>query len=122
MKGRGEELVRAEVHQILERQFGVEQVHSEYGMTELLSQAYSRNGGRYRCPSWMRIITREINDPFCLTESGQQGVINIIDLANIHSCAFIATEDLGRIYPDGSFEVLGRLDNSDVRGCNLMLG
>jgi phenylacetate-coenzyme A ligase PaaK-like adenylate-forming protein len=121
MKGRGEELVRAEVHAILRQKFNVENIHSEYGMTELMSQAYALKDGLYRCPPWMRIYTREINDPFCLCEPGQQGVINIIDLANIHSCAFIATEDLGRIYQDGSFEVLGRLDNSDMRGCNLLL-
>jgi phenylacetate-coenzyme A ligase PaaK-like adenylate-forming protein len=122
MKGRGEEIVRKELHEILKARFKAEAVHSEYGMTELLSQAYSFKDGLFRCPPWMKVYTREINDPFCLCESGQQGVINIIDLANIHSCAFIATEDLGRVYEDGTFEVLGRLDNSDMRGCNLLLG
>jgi phenylacetate-coenzyme A ligase PaaK-like adenylate-forming protein len=121
MKGRGEELIRAEIHAILKQRFKVEQVHSEYGMTELLSQAYALKDGIYQCPPWMQVLTREINDPFCLTESGQQGVVNIIDLANIHSCAFIDTEDLGRVHEDGSFEILGRLDNSDMRGCNLLL-
>jgi phenylacetate-coenzyme A ligase PaaK-like adenylate-forming protein len=121
MKGRGEELVRAEVHKILGQSFTVEHIHSEYGMTELLSQAYASIDGLFHCPPWMQILTREINDPFCLCNTGQQGVINIIDLANIHSCAFIATEDLGRVCEDGSFEVLGRVDNSDIRGCNLMM-
>jgi phenylacetate-coenzyme A ligase PaaK-like adenylate-forming protein len=120
MKGRGEELVRAEVHEILRQKFNLDNIQSEYGMTELLSQAYALKDGVYQCPSWMRVFVREINDPFCLCEPGQQGVINIIDLANIHSCAFIATEDLGRVYKDGSFEVLGRLDNADMRGCNLL--
>ena len=121
MKGRGEEAVREEVHKILKKRFHVEAIHSEYGMTELLSQAYSIKDGLYKCPPWMRVFTREINDPFCINQDGRQGVINIIDLANIHSCAFIATEDLGRVHPDGTFEVLGRLDNSDMRGCNLLL-
>lgn len=121
MKGHGEELVREEVHDILQKRFNVEAIHSEYGMTELLSQAYSTGMGVFHCPPWMRVYTREINDPFSITEPGDQGVINIIDLANIHSCAFIASEDLGRIHADGSFEVLGRLDNSDMRGCNLLV-
>jgi phenylacetate-coenzyme A ligase PaaK-like adenylate-forming protein len=121
MKGRGEEVVREQVHDILKRSFKVEHVHSEYGMTELLSQAYAHKDGLYQYPFWMQVLIREINDPFCICEPGQQGVINIIDLANIHSCAFIATEDLGRVHEDGSFEVLGRLDNSDMRGCNLLL-
>ena len=121
MKGRGEEMVREEMHQILKKRFNVGTIHSEYGMTELLSQAYSEGGGLYKCPSWMKVYTREINDPFCIQHDEQQGVINIIDLSNIHSCAFIATEDLGRVHPDNTFEVLGRLDNSDMRGCNLLL-
>jgi phenylacetate-coenzyme A ligase PaaK-like adenylate-forming protein len=121
MKGRGEEVIREEVHKILKKSFQVEAIHSEYGMTELLSQAYSIKDGLYKCPPWMRVFTREINDPFCINQDGRQGVINIIDLANIHSCAFIATEDLGRVHPDGTFEVLGRLDNSDMRGCNFLL-
>jgi hypothetical protein len=90
-------------------------------MTELLSQAYSSGKGVYRCPPWMRVFAREINDPFSMSGPGEQGVINIIDLSNIHSCAFIATEDLGRVFEDGTFEVLGRLDNSDMRGCNLLV-
>ena len=121
MKGRGEEIVRTEMHEQLIRNFNIDSIHSEYGMTELLSQAYAFKNGLFQCPSWMRIFTREINDPFCLCEPGQQGVINIIDLANIHSCAFIATEDLGKVYANKTFEVLGRLDNSDMRGCNLLV-
>jgi hypothetical protein len=121
MKGRGEELIRVEVHKILKDCFKVSTIHSEYGMTELFSQAYSSAKGLYKCPPWMKVFTREINDPFRINRGDQQGVINIIDLANIHSCAFIGTEDLGRVHADGSFEVLGRLDNSDMRGCNLLL-
>jgi len=120
MKGRGAELVREEVHGILKDAFNIRHVHSEYGMTELLSQAYALTNGRFRCPPWMRVLAREINDPFCTILPGEQGVLNIVDLANIHSCAFIGTDDLGRVYADGTFEVLGRLDNSDVRGCNLL--
>lgn len=121
MKGRGEEIVRTDLHEQLSGHLQVNSIHSEYGMTELLSQAYAVDKGRFSCPPWMLVLTREINDPFCLAPVGQQGVLNVIDLANIHSCAFIATEDLGRVYPDGSFEVLGRMDNSDMRGCNLLL-
>jgi hypothetical protein len=121
MKGRGEEIVRSDLHEQLFEKLKVSYIHSEYGMTELLSQAYAFDSGKFRCPPWMKVMAREINDPFCLVPAGQQGVLNIIDLANIHSCAFIATEDLGRVYSDGTFEVLGRLDNSDIRGCNLLL-
>ncbi len=121
MKGRREELTRAEIHNILMTQFNVGSIHSEYGMTELLSQAYSSGKGIFKIPPWMRIFTRDIYDPFAVNNQLNQGVINIIDLANVHSCAFIATDDLGRVHPDGSFEVLGRLDNSDLRGCNLLL-
>ena len=121
MKGRGEEIVRTDLHEQLIKNLNVHSIHSEYGMTELLSQAYAFKNGLFHCPPWMRVFTREINDPFSMVPDGQQGVINIIDLANIHSCAFIATEDLGRVYPDGTFEVLGRLDNSDMRGCNLLI-
>ena len=121
MKGRGEEIVRTELHEQLIKNLNIDSIHSEYGMTELLSQAYALKNGLFHCPAWMRVFAREINDPFCIVPDGRQGVINIIDLANIHSCAFIATEDLGRVYPDGTFEVLGRLDNSDMRGCNLLI-
>jgi phenylacetate-coenzyme A ligase PaaK-like adenylate-forming protein len=121
MKGRGEEIVRSDLHEQLFEKLKVSSIHSEYGMTELLSQAYAVDNGKFSCPPWMKVMAREINDPFCLVSAGQQGVLNIIDLANIHSCAFIATEDLGRVYYDGTFEVLGRLDNSDMRGCNLLL-
>jgi len=121
MKGRREELTRPEIHNILRTRFNVAKIHSEYGMTELLSQAYSKGDGIFKVPPWMRVYIREIYDPFSINNQLNQGVINIIDLANVHSCAFIATDDLGRIHPDGSFEVLGRLDNSDLRGCNLLL-
>lgn len=121
MKGRRREMVRAEVHQILSTAFAVAQVHSEYGMTELLSQAYSTGKGLFRPPPWMRVLVRDVNDPLQLIGTGKTGGINIIDLANIHSCAFIATQDLGKVYQDGSFEVLGRFDHSDVRGCNLLV-
>ena len=120
MKGRGEEIIRSDLHKQLFSKLKANSIHSEYGMTELLSQAYATENGKFTCPTWMKIFAREINDPFCPAPDGQQGVLNIIDLANIHSCAFIATEDLGRVYPDGTFEVLGRLDNSDMRGCNLL--
>jgi hypothetical protein len=119
MKGHGE-MIRAELHDTMTNAFHVSEVHSEYGMTELLSQAYSRGRGRFLCPPWMRVHVRDILDPFSTVPAGQTGAINIIDLANRHSCAFIATDDLGRSYADGSFEVLGRLDNSDIRGCNLL--
>ncbi len=121
MKGRRRELIREEVHDLLRQGFNVPSIHSEYGMTELLSQAYSAGGGRFHCPPWMKVSIRDTNDPFTLLPIGQTGAINIIDLANIHSCAFIATQDLGKIHPDGSFEVLGRFDQSDIRGCNLLV-
>jgi len=121
MKGRRKEMIREELHAILCRGFGVPAIHSEYGMTELLSQAYSKGNGIFECPPWMRILTRDTNDPLSLTPAGQTGGINVIDLANINSCCFIATQDLGKIQPDGSFEVLGRFDNSDIRGCNLLV-
>lgn len=120
MKGRRRELVREELHEILMDSFQIDEVHSEYGMTELMSQAYSHGGGKYNLPSTMRVLLRDINDPFSLTIRSQGG-INIIDLANFHSCAFIETQDLGKIAPDGSLEVLGRFDNSEIRGCNLMV-
>lgn len=119
MKGRKKELIRSEVHHLLQEAFKVPTIHSEYGMTELLSQAYSVGNGRFVCPPTMRIILRDINDPFTL--GMESGGINVIDLANVESCAFIETQDLGKIYEDGGFEVLGRFDYSDVRGCNLLV-
>ncbi|MCD8740306.1 acyl transferase [Mucilaginibacter roseus] len=121
MKGRRKEMIRDELHATLCRGFGVSSIHSEYGMTELLSQAYSKGEGIFNCPPWMRIIARDPNDPLSLMETGKTGGINIIDLANINSCSFIATQDLGKVYADGSFEILGRFDNSDIRGCNLLI-
>ncbi|HXA00723.1 MAG TPA: hypothetical protein VNW99_01975 [Cytophagaceae bacterium] len=119
MKGRREEMTREELHGILKGAFKLEFVHSEYGMTELLSQAYSKGNGVFECPPWMKIFIRDINDPFSMSNS-RNGGINIVDLANIDSCAFIETEDLGRKIDKNTFEVLGRFDNSDVRGCNLL--
>lgn len=120
MKGRRRELTRQEVHEALQQGFGVKHIHSEYGMTELLSQAYSKGEGRFNCPPWMKVLVRNEEDPLTIIETGK-GVLNIIDLANIYSCAFIAVDDAGIIYDDGSFEVWGRLDNSDIRGCSLMV-
>jgi hypothetical protein len=122
MKGRRKEMIREELHNTLCAGFGVQSIHSEYGMTELLSQAYSKGEGIFKAPPWMKIITRDTNDPFTLVGAGKTGGVNVIDLANINSCSFIATQDLGRVYEDGSFEVLGRFDNSDIRGCNLLVG
>lgn len=121
MKGRREELTREDLHARLCKAFGKTSIHSEYGMTELLSQAYSKGGGRFFTPPWMRVLIRDIQDPFTLLPAGETGAINIIDLANMHSCAFIETQDIGRQHPDGSFEVLGRTDASDIRGCSLLL-
>lgn len=121
MKGRREELVREDLHKLLCLGFSVKAIHSEYGMTELLSQAYSVGQGIFNCPPWMRIVLREPNDAFSLVSKGKTGGINIIDLANIDSCAFIETQDLGKVLEDNSFEVLGRFDTSDLRGCNLMV-
>lgn len=121
MKGRRKELIRAELHNKLKEGFGVETIHSEYGMTELLSQAYSNGKGVFKCPSWMKVLTRDTEDALTIQESGQTGGINIIDLANINSCSFIATQDLGKVHKEGSFEIVGRFDNSDIRGCNLMV-
>jgi len=121
MKGRRKELTRLHLHSILKEKFNVLSIHSEYGMTELLSQAYSKEDGIFYCPPWMKIIIRDPLDPLTLNnESGNAGGINIIDLANINSCSFIATGDLGKLQDDGGFEVLGRFDNSDIRGCNLL--
>ena len=127
MKGKREELTRAEVHRQLCAAWKLPQIHSEYGMTELLSQAYSRGDGIFICPPWMKAVLRAEDDPFDIylapteNKSYAAGVLNIIDLANIYSCAFIATDDIGKLYDDGTFEVLGRLDNSDLRGCGLMI-
>jgi phenylacetate-coenzyme A ligase PaaK-like adenylate-forming protein len=121
MKGRRKELTRFELHKILKEGFGVNEIHSEYGMTELFSQAYAKKEGRFVCPPWMKVYTRPADDPFGYTDFGKTGALNIIDLANIYSCSFIETEDLGRVYDDGSFEVLGRMDFSEVRGCNTMI-
>ncbi|WP_291913626.1 acyl transferase [Chitinophaga sp. CB10] len=121
MKGRREEWTRQEVHEFLKERLGVDVIHAEYGMTELLSQAYSKGNGLFMTPPWMKILLRDENDPFDLRAGKGAGVINVIDLANIYSCAFIATEDIGKIHGDGRFEVLGRLDNSALRGCSLMV-
>lgn len=121
MKGRREEWTRQEVHGFLQEKLGVAEVHAEYGMTELLSQAYSEGKGVFTTPPWMKVLVRDENDPFQLADKSAAGVINVIDLANVYSCAFIATEDIGKIYADGSFEVLGRLDSSALRGCSLMV-
>lgn len=121
MKGRRKEMIREELHQLLQRGFGVSAIHSEYGMTELLSQAYSTGGGIFDTPPWMQILIRDTEDPFSFIKNGKTGGINVIDLANINSCSFIATQDLGKRYDNGSFEVLGRFDHSDIRGCNLMV-
>jgi phenylacetate-coenzyme A ligase PaaK-like adenylate-forming protein len=121
MKGKRKEMVREEVHGILKNAFGVNEIHSEYGMTELLSQAYSKGNGIFNCPPWMKIKIREMNDPFSHAENGKTGGVNIIDLANIYSCSFISTSDLGKLHADGSFEILGRFDEADIRGCNLMV-
>ncbi|MBI9038809.1 MAG: acyltransferase [Bacteroidales bacterium] len=121
MKGRRKEITRNELHRILCKCFNVSAIHSEYGMTELLSQAYSKGGGMFNTPPWMKILIRDVNDPLTLLENNRTGGINIIDLANFNSCSFIATQDLGKLHNEGSFEVLGRFDVSDIRGCNLMI-
>ena len=121
MKGKRKEMLKDELHQTLSNAYGVDLIHSEYGMTELLSQAYSKGNGRFSTPHWMRVFSRDIEDPFSLTNNGKTGGLNIIDLANINSCAFIATQDLGRVYTDQTFEVLGRFEQSDIRGCNLLV-
>lgn len=122
MKGRRREMIRAELHQVLRKGFNCLDIHSEYGMTELFSQGYSKHKGIFEPTPTIRIVTREINDPLSITtQHGQLGVINVIDLGNLDTCSFIATDDLGRVFADGQFEVLGRLDNSDMRGCNLLV-
>ncbi|TDD99279.1 LuxE/PaaK family acyltransferase [Flavobacterium cellulosilyticum] len=121
MKGKRKEIIREELHEILCNGFGVAAIHSEYGMTELLSQAYSLGNGVFECPSWIQILIRDTEDALTYVKEGKTGGINVIDLANINSCSFIATQDLGKKNPNNSFEVLGRFDNSDIRGCNLMV-
>ena len=121
MKGKRKEMIREELHEQLCNGFGVTSIHSEYGMTELLSQAYSLGNGVFECPSWMQILVRDTEDALTYIEEGKTGGINVIDLANINSCSFIATQDLGKKNPNSTFEVLGRFDNSDIRGCNLMV-
>jgi hypothetical protein len=124
MKGRKEEMLRQQVHEILMHQFQIDAIHSEYGMTELLSQAYSKGNGIFHTPPWMKILIRDEEDPLAIKQIHQQkqikGIINVIDLANIYSCSFIATDDLGVLHHDNSFEVSGRIDNSDLRGCSLL--
>ena len=125
MKGRREEITRDEVHRFLQQKLGVGVIHSEYGMTELLSQAYSKGKGLFQSPPWMKVLVREYNDPFSITskptsERPVSGLLNIIDLANLYSCCFIATDDVGKIYKNNTFEVLGRRDSSDWRGCSLL--
>jgi phenylacetate-coenzyme A ligase PaaK-like adenylate-forming protein len=121
MKGKRKEMIREEVHSILKNAFQIPEIYSEYGMTELLSQAYSFGDGIFSSPPWMKILIREMNDPFSFAEIGKTGGVNIIDFANLYSCSFISTSDLGKTHADGSFEIIGRFDDSDVRGCNLMV-
>ena len=121
MKGKRKEMIREDLHQELCNGFGVSRIHSEYGMTELLSQAYSLGDGIFECPQQMQILIRDTEDALSFVQNGKTGGINVIDLANINSCSFIATQDLGRKYDNNSFEILGRFDNSDIRGCNLMI-
>lgn len=121
MKGRREELPREEFHRLLCDAFGVQSIHSEYGMAELMSQAYSDGNGIFRTPPWMRICVRDLNDPFRLLPNGATGGVNLIDLANFYSCSFLQTQDLGKLYEDGSFRILGRISGSEIRGCNLLV-
>ncbi len=121
MKGRRKEITREELHAFLTKKLGVQKIHSEYGMTELLSQAYSKGDSLFFTPSWIKVLIRDSSDPFSYEKQGRTGGVNVIDLANVHSCSFIETQDLGKIHPDGSFEILGRFDNSDIRGCNLLV-
>ncbi|MEZ2413414.1 acyl transferase [Muriicola sp. E247] len=121
MKGQRKELIREDLHRHIRQAFGLKSVHSEYGMTELLSQAYSKGEGVFYSPPWMEVFIRDTEDPLSLMEAGRTGGVNIIDLANLYSCSFIATQDLGRLCPGGGFEILGRFDNADIRGCNLMV-
>ncbi len=121
MKGRRKELIRKELHQLLQEGFGVDEIHSEYGMTELLSQAYSKGNGFFETPPWMTVLARDTEDALTILPRGKAGGINVIDLANYNSCSFIATQDLGKVHKNETFEIIGRFDNSDIRGCNLMV-
>ncbi|WBX71208.1 LuxE/PaaK family acyltransferase [Tenacibaculum retecalamus] len=121
MKGRRKELIRSELHAFLSKGFGIDKIHSEYGMTELLSQAYSKGNGVFNCPPWMQIIIRDTEDALTILPKEKSGGINIIDLANYNSCSFIATQDLGKVHQNNEIEIIGRFDNSDIRGCNLMV-
>jgi hypothetical protein len=121
MKGRRKELTREELHSLLKAGFGVNEVHSEYSMCELFSQAYSFAEGIFSCPPWMKVVIRDMHDPFTLLDHGQSGGVNIVDLANVHTCSFISTQDIGKTNSTGEFEILGRIDNSDLRGCSLMI-
>ena len=121
MKGKRKEMVREELHTVLQRGFGVPEIHSEFGMTELLSQGYSSGKGIFKTPFWMKVLTRDTEDSLTINSSGKNGGINVIDLANYNSCSFIATQDLGKVHDNETFEIIGRFDNSDIRGCNLMV-
>jgi phenylacetate-coenzyme A ligase PaaK-like adenylate-forming protein len=121
MKGRGEELTKTEVHEILKEELGVDKIHSEYGMTELMSQAYSQGEGIFESPKSMKVVIKDINDPFNTMKNEHVGIVNIIDLANVHSCCFVETKDIGKKYSNGRFEILGRIDNSEARGCNMLI-
>ena len=121
MKGRRREMIKKELHETLKKRTGLKKIHSEYGMTEMLSQAYSKRDGIFSCPNWMRVFIRDINDPNFLYSNNRSGGINIIDLANFNSCSFIATEDMGSLHENGNFEIIGRIDHSDTRGCNLLV-
>lgn len=121
MKGRRKEMIREELHKSLSLGFGVDKIHSEYGMTELLSQAYSKGNGIFETPPWMRIVIRDPEDPLTILPNSKTGGLNVVDLANINSCSFVATQDLGKTNTNGTFEIIGRFDNSDIRGCNLMV-
>ncbi|MBL4605791.1 MAG: acyl transferase, partial [Flavobacteriaceae bacterium] len=121
MIGKRKELVRRELHGLLCKGFGVNEIHSEYGMTELLSQAYSKGNGIFECPPWMKVITRDTEDALTILGNQKTGGLNVLDLANYNSCSFIATQDLGRVYQNGQIEIIGRFDHSDIRGCNLMM-
>ena len=121
MKGKREELPKAEFHKILTEAFGVEKIHSEYGMAELTSQAYSAGDGIFRAPAWMKVVVRDVNNPLKILPAPARGAVNIIDLMSTSSCAFIATQDVGRTFEDGSFSIEGRLSGADIRGCNLLV-
>ncbi len=121
MKGKRKEMLKEELHQKLKTAFALDEIHSEYGMTELLSQSYSDRNGFFKSPPWKKILIRDINDPLTMIGENNTGGINIIDLANIYSCPFIATKDLGKTFEDGTFKILGRFNNADLRGCNLLV-